>query len=105
MSILDAVKENLPAIIFRTHREVNPVGGAPLFEDELIKFSFRTIRDVEQYPRHADHLLRAITVNIDGAPRQMIASLRPTTFVLQMPSTSFYICSIDVFLWIFSITG
>ena len=27
------IEENLPAVVFRTHREVNPIGGTALLED------------------------------------------------------------------------
>ncbi len=30
---LPAIEENFPPIIFRTHREVDPIGGAALLED------------------------------------------------------------------------
>ena len=75
---LFAIKENLPAIILRPHREVNPIGGAALFEDKLIIIPLGTIRDIQQDARHSDHLLRAITLDIHRTPREMIGTFSPS---------------------------
>ena len=72
---LAAVEEYFTAIVVWTHREVNPISRTALLLNQLIKIPFRTIRNVEQYPSHADHLLRAIATDIHRAARQMIAPL------------------------------
>ena len=78
LSYLPAIEENLPPIILRAHREVYPIRRTPLLLDEFIEIAMGTIRDVEQDASHADHLLRAIALNIDGTTSEMIRTLCPT---------------------------
>ena len=63
---------------------MDPIGGASLFQNQFIKVALRTIRDVEQYPRHADHLLRAIALDIYGAACQVIGAFRATTLAIHL---------------------
>ena len=79
-----AVKEDLPAIILRPHREVDPIGGAPLLLDKFIEIPFRAIGDVEQDSRHADHLLRPIAVDIHRTARQVIAPPRTPALLIHL---------------------
>jgi hypothetical protein len=72
------IKENLAAIILWPHGKVNPTGGAALFQNEFIIIPFRTSRNIQQNPRHADHLLGPITMDIHSAASQVIASLCAT---------------------------
>ena len=81
---LSAIKENLPAIILRPHGEVNPVGGATLLEDEFIEVALGPISDIQQYPRHPYHMLRAITADIHRATRQVIGALRSSTHPIHL---------------------
>ena len=80
-----AIKEDFAAILAlasvplgraagRTHGEVDPVGSAALFEDELIEVATGAVGDVEQDASHADHLLGAVATDIDGAACQMVTS-------------------------------
>ena len=75
---LSTIKEDLPAIILRPYREVNPIRGAALLLDQLVELLLGAISDIQQYPSHPDHVLRAITPDIHCASRQVIASLRAT---------------------------
>jgi hypothetical protein len=50
---LPAVEEDLAAIVFRTHGEMNPIGGAALLEDQFVKVTMGTIRDVESLGQKA----------------------------------------------------
>ena len=81
---LSVVKENLAPIVLRAHSEVNPVGRAPLLLNQLIKVALRAIGDIQQYPRHPDHLLRPITMDIHRATRQMITPLRAPTLPIHL---------------------
>ena len=81
---LAAVEENLPSVLLRTHREVNPIRGAALLEDELVKLPFRTIGDIQQNARHADHVFRAIASDIHCAARQVIAPFRTSAFPIHL---------------------
>lgn len=86
--MLSAVEDDFAAILalanvsFRrrailwAHREVNPIRRTALLEDKLIKFPFSPIGDIQQYPRHPDHLLRTIASDIHRTSRQVIAPLR-----------------------------
>ena len=76
---LPTIEENLPTIVFRPHREVNPIGGAAFLLDQFIEIALGSIRDVEQDARHADHLLRAITLDIHRTTSEMIRTLSPST--------------------------
>ena len=90
-NLLPTIKENLPAVlalasvsfrrraILRPHCEVNPIGGTALLEDQFIKVAMGTIRDVEQDACHADHLLRAITLDIHRTPCEMIGAFSTST--------------------------
>ena len=49
------IEENLPAVVFRTHREVNPIGGAALLLNELIKHPAVFVGGVEQQTGAANH--------------------------------------------------
>ena len=71
MALLD-VERDSSAVLFRPHREVQPADRPTLFEDEFIPVSLRPIRDVEQYPSIANHLLFAHAPYIHGAPRQVV---------------------------------
>ena len=90
---LPTVEENLPAIVLRPHGEVNPIGSAALFEDELIEVTLRSISDIQQYPRHPDHVLRAIATDIHRTTRQVIAPLRssahPIHFLTPIPASNY----------------
>ena len=66
-----AIEENFPPIILRFHREVDPIGGAAFLLDQFIEIALGSIRDVEQDARHADHLLRAITLDIHRTTSEM----------------------------------
>ena len=77
---LSAVEENLPAVILRTHREVNPISRTALLLNQLIKIPLSAVCDIQQYPHHADHLLRAIATDIHRAACQMIRAFRAATF-------------------------
>ena len=79
-----AIEENFPPIILRLHREVDPIGSAALFLDEFIEVAMGTIRDVEQYPRHTDHLLRAIALDIHRAASEMIRAFSPSTKAINL---------------------
>ncbi len=92
-NLLPTIEENLSMVlalasvsfrrraIFWTQREVDPIGGAALLEDQFIEIALGTIRDVEQDASHADHLLRAITLDIHRTTSEMIRTLSPSTFV------------------------
>ena len=73
---LPAIKQNLPAIILRPHGEVNPIGGAPLLLNELVKHPAIFISRIEQQTGIPYHLLRPQTPDIHRAARQMIRALR-----------------------------
>ena len=87
-----AIEDNFPPIIFRTHGEVDPIGGATLLEDELVEiltigivpFVRFFIGDIQQNPRHADHLLRAITLDIHRTTSEMIRTLRTSTKAINL---------------------
>ena len=52
---LSAIEENLSAVIFWTHGEVNPIGGAALLLDEFIKHPAVFVGGVEQQTGAANH--------------------------------------------------
>jgi hypothetical protein len=63
---------------------VNPIGGAALLLDEFIEYPAILIGGVEQKTCIAYHLLWAKALNIDGATRQMIRALCPTTLLIDL---------------------
>ena len=81
---LPTVEENLPAVILGPHREVNPVGRPALLKNQFVKISLRAIRDIQQNARHPDHMLRAITLDIHRAPRQVITPLCSPTLSIHL---------------------
>ena len=81
---LPTIEENLPAIVGRTYREVNPIRGAALLLDQLVKHPAVFISCIEQQTGIPDHLLRPQTPDIHRATRQMITPLRPTTFLIDL---------------------
>ena len=81
---LPAVEEDLAAIVFRTHGEMNPIGGAALLLDELIKHPTVIISGVEQEAGITYHLLRPQTLDIYGATCQVIRALRPSTLLIDL---------------------
>ena len=81
---LPAVEENLPPIILRAHREVNPIRGAALLQYQFIKVALRAIGDIQQYARHADHVFRAIASDIHCAARQVITPFRTPAFPIHL---------------------
>ena len=81
---LSAIKENLPAVIFRTHGEVNPIGGAALLLDEFIKIPFRAICDVQKDSRHPNHMFRTEATDVDCAAREMIGAFSATTKMINL---------------------
>ena len=58
---------------------MNPIRRAALLQNQFVKFPLRFIRDIQQYPRHPDHLFRSITSDIHRAARQVITPLRTPT--------------------------
>jgi len=105
MLLLSTVEEDLAAIIFRTHGEVDPIGRATLFKDELVAIltmgarallacyrrDARTVSivrffvvDVEEDGSVADHLLGTVAADVHGATRQMVRVLRPATFHIHL---------------------
>ena len=85
--LLDTIKEDFAAITRRAHSEVNPVGRAPLLQNQLIEIPFGTIRDVEQDASHADYLLRTIALDIHRAAREVIRILRTPTLPIHFLRT------------------
>ena len=81
---LPTIEENLPAIVRGTHREVNPIRGATLLLDQLVKHPAVFISCIEQQTSVPDHLLRPKTPDIYGAARQMIAPLRAPTLLIYL---------------------
>ena len=81
---LPTIEENLPAIVGRTYREVNPIRGAALFLYQFIKHPAVFIGGVKQQTGIPYHLLRPQTPDIHRATRQMITPLRPTTFLIDL---------------------
>ena len=73
------VEEDFSAIVFGAHGEVDPVGRATLFVDQLVQFPAVLVGRVNQDAGIAYHLLRPCTADIYGTARQMIGALRPTT--------------------------
>ena len=53
---------------------MDPIGCAAFLEDQLIEIPFRAIGDIQQDSRHADHLLRAVALDIYGAACQVIGA-------------------------------
>ena len=84
LSYLPAVKKNLPPILLRANCKVDPIGGAAFLLDQFIEIALGSIRDVEQDARHADHLLRAITLDIHCTPSKMIRTLRTSTKAINL---------------------
>ena len=82
--LLTAIEEDLSAIIFRPHREVNPVGGAALLLDQFVEHPAVFISRIEQQTSIPDHLLRPQTPDIYGAARQMIAPLRTSALLIYL---------------------
>lgn len=82
--LLSAVEEDLAAILFRTHREVNPIRRASSLQDQFVELPFRAIGDVEQDACHPDHLLRPVTMYIHRTSRQMIAPFRSLTLHIHL---------------------
>ena len=78
---LSAIKENLPAVIFRTHGEVNPIGSAALLLDQFIKHPAVFIGGVEQETGIPYHLLWAQTFNIYGATCQIDLEISTFMFI------------------------
>ena len=78
---LSAIKENLAAVVFRTHGEVNPIGGPALLLDELIKHPAVLVGGVEQKAGIAYHLLRTQTFNIDSTTRQIDLEISTFMFI------------------------
>ncbi len=81
---LPTIEKDLPPIILRTHGKVNPIGGAALLMNQFIEVALGSIRDVEQDASHADHLLRAITLDIHRTARQMIRTFSPSTKAIDL---------------------
>ena len=73
---LSAVEENLPAVILRAHRKVNPISRTALLLNQLIEVTMSAIGDIQQDYSHADHLLRAIATDIHRAACQVIGAFR-----------------------------
>ena len=73
---LPTIEEDLSAIVGRTYREVNPIRGAALLLDQLVKHPAVFISCIEQQTGIPDHLLRPQTPDIHRATRQMITPLR-----------------------------
>ncbi len=63
---------------------MDPVGSAALLDDQFIEVTMSAICDVEQNPRHADHLLRAIALDIHRATREVIGVFRATTLAIHL---------------------
>ena len=78
------IEEDFASVVVWTHREVDPIGRTAFFLDQLVEIPFSPIRDVEQYPRHPDHLLWAIAAYIHRAPRQMITPFRTPTLPIHL---------------------
>ena len=64
---LSAVEEDFPPIVLWPHGEVDPIRGAALLLDELIKNPAVFISRIEQESSIADHLLQSITMDIHRA--------------------------------------
>ncbi len=81
---LSTIKEYLPPIVLRPHREVHPIRRTPLLQNQLVENPFGFIGDVEQDAGIPDHLLRAITSDIYRAAGQVITPLRPTALHIHL---------------------
>ena len=63
---------------------MNPVGGATLLLDQLVKHPAVFISCIEQQTSVPDHLLWPQTPDIHRATRQMIAPLRAPTLLIYL---------------------
>ena len=66
---LSAVEEDLAAIVFRTHGEVDPIGSTPLLLDEFIQFPMVLISRIKQDAGIAYHLLWTSAANVHCTTR------------------------------------
>ena len=92
-----AVVENLATIARGTYREVNPISGASLLLDQLIKIPFSPVGDIEQDACHADHLPEAVALNIHRAARQVIRALRAPTLQIHLLTPRIPLQSYNIF--------
>ena len=72
-------KSDLPSIPTRPHGEVQPQASKALrFDQEFIKVLLPLFADVQQDRRIPDRLLHPRYMDIDRAPREVIAPFHPT---------------------------